>query len=805
MTEISDIEKKPLFENLDRCLNELSHMAMGLFWEQEGHRGLVYLLFCHHYGLRYILPNGILQMMLEQEKKESLDLNEDMQDLADALFADLQGGDELFQDKNAEPYRRFLTNYIYLSDKYYCEVIDYIINYIQAVDRFGWYGTTPDITNLIATVAKSIQVKSVFDPCAGICNLACFPLMRDVQFYGQEVNYWTSNLARVRLLAHKLNSTCVTENSCSRWPDDLNQFDALVSELPLGSYVPSEEAMRELGRPGRRMIDDIFMHRFLMSPIRKCVMLVPLSFCYRRENFDIRKELVGKKNIQAIIALPAGAIRNIAIPTCLVVVDKLIKRGSVRFVDASDCLMKNAKGSSRLDVPTIIDRFLENDNVRTCNVQIEEIFRNDCVLTPALYTNLTEYPEGFKVVELGDLVEFVSGEKRFDDKKGHLAKISSLSTDSADCIRAVDYFEETDKLSNATKITEPVILLSSIRDLKPTYCEASIEHPLFVHPNVFVCRITKSWVSPTYLCLEISRRGSLFMGGVIPRIPRATLMKIKVAFPSIDQQRSLEEQNNLYKEASEGLKLAKVKEMGLQEIIDKMKAEYMLEVRNRKHDMKTPMVQLRSTLKLLSLFSEELPKEESAKLNVYIQRQKAALDALSEIVRHLADENKFAEPEILNVDEILSGLISNESYYSIKYWKDDISFEEAGITTPYVNMGHSDFLRLVNNIIGNAIDHGFTDKTGHYAINIYTYIEDGSLRISFQNDGEPLPQEIDKERYGMRLVKGKESKGQGTGGYVVKSIVEHYGGDYDVYVEKLDDGAELTFVDVKIPIYCEDE
>ena len=52
MTEIRDIEKKPLFENLDRCLNELSHMAMGLFWEQVGHRGLVYLLFCHHYGLR---------------------------------------------------------------------------------------------------------------------------------------------------------------------------------------------------------------------------------------------------------------------------------------------------------------------------------------------------------------------------------------------------------------------------------------------------------------------------------------------------------------------------------------------------------------------------------------------------------------------------------------------------------------------------------------------------------------------------------------------------------------------------------
>ena len=58
----------------------------------------------------------------------------------------------------------------------------------------------------------------------------------------------------------------------------------------------------------------------------------------------------------------------------------------------------------------------------------------------------------------------------------------------------------------------------------------------------------------------------------------------------------------------------------------------------------------------------------------------------------------------------------------------------------------------------------------------------------------------------MRNVKGKDSKGQGTGGYVVKSITEHYGGDYDVYVETVDvDGAELTNVLVKLPIYRDDE
>jgi hypothetical protein len=76
--------------------------------------------------------------------------------------------------------------------------------------------------------------------------------------------------------------------------------------------------------------------------------------------------------------------------------------------------------------------------------------------------------------------------------------------------------------------------------------------------------------------------------------------------------------------------------------------------------------------------------------------------------------------------------------------------------------------------------------------------------IRFVNNGKPLPEGMDKDRYGMRGVKGKDSKGQGTGGSVVKSITEHYGGDYDIYTQDAGD-KQLTFVDVKLPIYKGDE
>lgn len=89
-------------------------------------------------------------------------------------------------------------------------------------------------------------------------------------------------------------------------------------------------------------------------------------------------------------------------------------------------------------------------------------------------------------------------------------------------------------------------------------------------------------------------------------------------------------------------------------------------------------------------------------------------------------------------------------------------------------------------------------------MNISLTIKDGQYFIDFSNNGEPLPDGLTKERYGMKGEKGKDSDGSGTGGYIVKSITEHYGGDYDVYSERFA-GMWFTHVIVKLPIYHDNE
>lgn len=294
------------------------------------------------------------------------------------------------------------------------------------------------------------------------------------------------------------------------------------------------------------------------------------------------------------------------------------------------------------------------------------------------------------------------------------------------------------------------------------------------------------------------------VGFFVPHINLSEILRIKVAFPSIETQQSFDEQGRLFTEAMESAKIAKAKELGLQEVINKMKAEYMIEVRNRKHDMKTPMTQLRNTLTLLDAFAKGLPEEQSIKLQGYIDRQRTAVDTLSEIVRHLADEETFATPEALDIDDILRSFEEKNDRYEIVYMADEVALNEIGDGRAVVKMGKSDFLRLVNNVVGNAIQHGFVDNSVHYGLFISLSVADGAFIIRFINNGRQLPDGMDKARYGMKGVKGKDSKGLGTGGSVVKSITEHYGGDYDIYTKDAG-GKLLTVVDIKLPIYQEDE
>ncbi len=143
-------------------------------------------------------------------------------------------------------------------------------------------------------------------------------------------------------------------------------------------------------------------------------------------------------------------------------------------------------------------------------------------------------------------------------------------------------------------------------------------------------------------------------------------------------------------------------------------------------------------------------------------------DTYVSIDEHFNDQDDSVADETNNVD-ILYNDFANSKYY-----------------VPTLYISPNDLHRAVNNIIENARKHGFTDASKtNYIVRIRLSInEDDMFQIDFRNNGNPLPDGMNKMRYGIKGEKAGKTAGTGLGGSYVKSFVEHYGGDYDIFMEE---------------------
>ena len=261
---------------------------------------------------------------------------------------------------------------------------------------------------------------------------------------------------------------------------------------------------------------------------------------------------------------------------------------------------------------------------------------------------------------------------------------------------------------------------------------------------------------------------------------------------------------------------------------EEMKTEYINEVRMRKHDMRPHMKQLNSAKNLMQHYVDNLNATENVQehLNHQLIRFRDALGHLSDIIEHLSDEEKFGKPERYSLIDYFETLINEsinnncdvafnidsdaiEEYLKKKLYEyrnhiiakdQEHKIGEYSIPTlwTYAYIAPLDFDRMVQNILENARKHGFTDQARtdyRIWINLSVDKKRDMYIIDFMNNGTPLPDGMTKARYGLKGEKAGLTGGTGSGGYIVKSIITHYGGDYDVFYK---DG--ITTIRIYLPI-----
>ena len=712
-----------------------------------------------------------------------------------------------------------------LSSDDYLEIFDFAIQqYMTTIGKaYGEFSQPKEMTKLVANLISS-SCDSILNPFAGTLSYAT-EIAHYTKFDAVEINpdMWELGFLRAAL-SERYDHISLKHGDVANWPS--NKYDAIVSTPPF------RMKMNMVGSIFNRteFSDTVALRRFESSTTENGELFtyVPLSVLVSDGEEDLRHELTSKGHVDTIITLPSGIMPHTNISTALIVLRKAHTVDMpIRMINAGSLFTEIGKRRV-LDVEAVLSAL--DDPAKSSKVSIAEIEDNQWSWDVNVYNESLErqHPEGYSRKKLGDIVDSPVLERHFDDSKGALVKISDLSDSPYDYIKSPSDFPIGDDLRNTVKCSEPVLLLSTVRALKPTFCEASKETPIFVSRNIAAFKLLDPGIDTGYLCCELSDAQLMPSGAFIPNFTRSSILRMNLYFPP-----TIEEQKKLFQARKKEAKLGQAKELGLQEVIDSMKAEYINIIRTRKHDMRPYVRELGSVERIMRHYvsQRENMDDFTEKMTSLLDQYHIALNKLSELIDIFSEEDKFGKPEAFNVDKFLYDLeINNDkdvSGYSIEYDCDDNALQEYGlpvhkswskafsllndmvsfmaeikkdddIVPLIIDIAPLDFERMIRNIIENARTHGFTDpKRDDYFIGIDLTVnaERDMFQIDFSNNGMPLPKGMDKNRYGLLGEKAGITGGSGRGGFVVKSIVEHYHGDYDIFMD-----GEKTVVRILLPI-----
>jgi type I restriction enzyme M protein len=355
----------------------------------------------------------------------------------------------------------------------------------------GQFYTPAEVSRIMAQVlgiyhARTTNDTTVYDPTCGSGSL----LLKigdeakrgkgvKVTLYGQEKDNATAGLARMNMILHDYATAEVKQGNTLANPlfkegEALKTFDYVVANPPFSDkrwstgLTPDNDPYGRFdgyGIPPAKQGDYAYLLHILRSlkSTGKGAVILPHGVLFRgNAEGAIRKNLIQRGLIKAIIGLPANLFYGTGIPACIIVLDKegATARKGIFMVDASKGFRKDGP-KNRLreqDIHHIVDTFNKNSDIPgyARMVPVAEISdaKNDYNL------NLPRYIDSTEVEDLQDI-------------EGHL--------------RGGIPNRDLDALSAYWQVI-PSVRAAMFEDLRPGYSQlriakAEIKSAIFGHPE----------------------------------------------------------------------------------------------------------------------------------------------------------------------------------------------------------------------------------------------------------------------------------------------------------------------------------
>ena len=384
----------------------------------------------------------------------------------DGIFNTLQTGLSKLGDSAASQSKSisdliYLIKDISMDGKQGYDVLGFIYEYLiekfaaNAGKKAGEFYTPHEVSLLMSEIVaehlKNRDKIEIFDPTSGSASLLInigksaskyIEEKNKIKYYAQELKQNTYNLTRMNLVMRGIEADNIVTRNGDTLEDDWPYFDendptqtynplyvdAVVSNPPYSQgWNPSDKetdpryAGYGLAPKGKADYAFLLHDLYHIKPDGIMNIVLPHGVLFRGgEEGEIRKNLIEKNKIDAIIGLPANIFYGTGIPTIVMVLKQKKANTDVLIIDASRGFVKEGKNNKlrASDIKKIVDVVTRRECVEKFSrvVSRDEIRGNDYNLNIPRYVDSSEQAEswdiyasmfgGLPISEINELKEY---------------------------------------------------------------------------------------------------------------------------------------------------------------------------------------------------------------------------------------------------------------------------------------------------------------------------------------------------------------------------------------------------------------
>ena len=374
-------------------------------------------------------------------------ISENYKRVFDGIFQTLESGISKLGSSSKEQSKAvrdlvYLINDIPMDGQQDYDVLGFIYEYLisnfaaNAGKKAGEFYTPHEVSllmsEIIAEHLKDRKEIKIYDPCSGSGSLLInigksvskyMDGQNNIKYYAQELKQNTYNLTRMNLVMRGIlpdnikvrNGDTLEED----WPDFEDSdpvgtyeplyVDAVTSNPPYSqNWDPSDKEndprYADYGLAPKGKADYAFLLHDLYHIKSDGIMTIvlPHGVLFRGgEEGDIRRNLIEKNKIDAIIGLPSNIFFGTGIPTIIMVLKQKRDNTDILIIDASKGFVKEGKNNKlrACDIKRITDTIKSRTTIDkfSCVVSRDEIRSNDYNLNIPRYVDSSEKSESWDI------------------------------------------------------------------------------------------------------------------------------------------------------------------------------------------------------------------------------------------------------------------------------------------------------------------------------------------------------------------------------------------------------------------------